>query len=421
MSRLNDDLSARWKLPLPIILFFVSGLIDDCALAVWGIFINIQTGNILMLANAALRLPVTHHPMSFTKALTSLLSFFVGSVFWTEFHRGYDKKGEHKLRRWKLTCSFLIQTLLCVVGAALCQAEIVSTRLIRGIHAPPPVEGVADWSAGSRLVDARSDNYLDLLPIGLLAFQGVEQLALSRYLDMPDLGTIAMTTIIYDTIKRAVELKREVFTILYRSSWHERQTWHELRGLLEKQIIRGSCMLFYALGACSAASVLHWSGHYHDGHLSGIGGALWIAVGLKGLLTITILVIVPKAKSTSPPNVALVTTVLESNQAHDKGLQFQRDSEGLIVIDEKHCSCLRRRHSTAELRCESHPSHQSLCRQSGASEKVGFECTDWHEETLRTVEPKAVTDSREVPGCEHRCTLCGHERLRWHDNPHGGD
>lgn len=267
MSRLNDNLSPRWKLVLPIILFFISGLVDDCALAVWGIFINIQTGNILMLANAALRLPVTHHPMSFTKALTSLLAFFMGSIFWTEFHRSYDKRGEHKLRRWKTTCSFLIQTLLCIVSAGLCQAEVVSTRLIRGIHAPPQVNGVADWSAGSKLVDSSSDNYLDLLPIGLLSFQGVEQLALSRYLDMPDLGTIAMTTITYDTIKRALELKREVSTVLCKNGWFRRLTWRKLRDLLDKQIVRGLCMLFYVLGACSAASVLHWSGHYHNGHL----------------------------------------------------------------------------------------------------------------------------------------------------------
>ena len=95
--------------------------------------------------------------------------------------------------RWYPSLSFLMQAACFSLAIGLVHAGIVSSR--------PAMSG--QFSSGSHRkgtvgVDLRLTNYVDLVPIGLLAFQSAAPMSLSRVLLLNHMPTIVLTTTYHD-------------------------------------------------------------------------------------------------------------------------------------------------------------------------------------------------------------------------------
>ena len=69
------------------------------------------TGNTIYLG---LGIIAPHEGIRWIKALTSILSFCLGSFFFARFHRAFSPK-----KRWVLISSYLLQTLLIALAALI--------------------------------------------------------------------------------------------------------------------------------------------------------------------------------------------------------------------------------------------------------------------------------------------------------------
>jgi len=135
----------------------------------------------------------------------------------------------------------------------------------------------------------RSDNYLDLLPIGLLAFEAAGQVCLSRVLSFSDLPTIAISTLYHDQIADSLYLTHDLK--LARETAQDsasepdgEQDGEKTKangyfqrlmlvngGRQKRQVYRTVCIVCLVVGATTGAQV----GRF------GAWAALWCAVGVK--------------------------------------------------------------------------------------------------------------------------------------------
>lgn len=155
------------------------------------------------------------------KSGTSLLSFCIGSFFFSRFHRFFSPK-----RRATLLASFTAQALLCVAAAA-----------------------IVTWGPGGY---GPNDIAWDVLvPIALVAFQACGQAVTSRALKFNALTSVVLTSIYCDLFSDAE---------LFRVDNVERNR-------------RLGAPIMLLLGALAGGMFAHseW----------GIAGALWTAAALK--------------------------------------------------------------------------------------------------------------------------------------------
>jgi len=130
-------------------------------------------GNTVFLALGASGQPVTA-PYQWVKCLTSIVFFLTGCFFFAQTRR-IDAK-----HRGTLAGSFFIQAVCIFIAAALVQAGVV----------PEPHGVIVDDNSHMR--------WIELLPLGFLAFQAGGQIVTSRLLGYNEVPTTVLTSVYCD-------------------------------------------------------------------------------------------------------------------------------------------------------------------------------------------------------------------------------
>ena len=145
----------------------VAGLCDSSAYNAWSCFVSMQTGNTIFLALGASGQPAAH-PDGWRRSLVSIALFFAGCLAFGATRR------LHPLQRRTLAASFALQALCVFAAAALVQAGVVPT------------------------VGATAQGSIEMLPLGLLAFQSGGQIVTSRLLGFNEVPTTVLTSVYCD-------------------------------------------------------------------------------------------------------------------------------------------------------------------------------------------------------------------------------
>lgn len=131
-----------------------------------------QTGNTIFVALGA-----SHQntkPYGWARSLCSIGCFVLGSLAFSRLSLLLGPT-----RRGALTASFLLQTCLVVVAAAIVQGGAVN-----GTVPQPSTTDVVRWS--------------ELAPIALLSFQSAAQIVSSRALGLGEVPTVVVTSLLCD-------------------------------------------------------------------------------------------------------------------------------------------------------------------------------------------------------------------------------
>lgn len=168
-SYFSADISLQHA-DLPIIACcLVSGLCDSSAYNAWTCFVSMQTGNTIFLALGASNQPASH-PYGWLKSFLSIIFFVLGCVFFA------NTRHFSPFSRGTLSLSFLLQGLCIFVAAALVQSHVVpSTDIENG-----------------------SVSFIELVPLGFLAFQSGGQIVTSRILGFNEVPTTVLTSVYCD-------------------------------------------------------------------------------------------------------------------------------------------------------------------------------------------------------------------------------
>lgn len=134
---------------------------------------NATPGNTIFLGLGASNQP-TSKPWGWLKSLVSILSFFFGAMIFSISMRSVGA-----LRRGTLFVSFLVQMLLIVIAVALIEADLI-----------PHTSTDAALDGGPL--------FLELIPIGLLAFQSAGGMTCSRALGYNEIPTVVLTSVYFD-------------------------------------------------------------------------------------------------------------------------------------------------------------------------------------------------------------------------------
>lgn len=204
-----------------------------------------EIGNTIFVALGVSGQPSSSPSFSWTKSLIAIVAFCLGALFFSNFHRRLSP-----LKRWVVISSFAIQTSLVITAASLVTVKVV-THSIRTVH-----EKADD---AQRVSVSAPFPWLDLLPIGLLAFQSAGQIVASRVLKYSILPTMVVTTLYADLMSDAHLLTA---------------------GLLEDP----------QRNRRAAAAVMLFAGAVLGGFLTkswiGEAGTLWIVAGIKGCMVL---------------------------------------------------------------------------------------------------------------------------------------
>jgi hypothetical protein len=130
------------------------------------------SGNTIFLALGASGQPLDK-PYGWVKSLLSIFCFLCGCVFFA------STRFIHPKARGTLMSSFIVQAICIVIAASLVQAHVV----------PEPI-GVSNL--GTEV------NFIELLPLGFLAFQSGGQIVTSRLLGFNEVPTTVLTSVYCD-------------------------------------------------------------------------------------------------------------------------------------------------------------------------------------------------------------------------------
>ncbi|KAJ5364914.1 uncharacterized protein N7496_010627 [Penicillium cataractarum] len=213
-----------------IVCGFVGGLVDGLSFNAWGSFSSMQTGNTVFIALGVSGQP-EYPAFLWAKSLIALTVFLLGNVLFIHLSRALKP-----LRRSTLVFSFGIQTAALIIAASIVQTGLVSPR-------PEDPRAPIQW--------------IQVLPISLLAFQAAGQICASRLLAFDEIPTVVLTTLLCDLL---------VDTNLYVRPWSANP----------KRNRRIAAFLALFLGAMTAGGLAR---------TTSIASSLWLAVALKGVIT----------------------------------------------------------------------------------------------------------------------------------------
>ncbi len=280
----NHELDMAWMGGVIITCFFTSGLIDAVAFNSWNCFVGMQTGmchfsllpldqvltliagNTIFAALGLGGLPTQAHKHQYVKSFVAIGSFCMGTLFFNVLHRfptGVQNSPTSR-KRMIFVLSFFIQTMLIVIAAALVTVGVVSNK--------PFVMG--QFSSGSHLVEDIDDdhmNWMDILPIVLLAFEAAGQVCLSRVLSLIELPTIVLSTLYHDWTGDLLGTRQ-----LWRQS-------SSLKDFVLVQSRRQNKRLFAIISLFLGGLV---GGEMYKSWV-GMAGALWLASFLKGCIVVS--------------------------------------------------------------------------------------------------------------------------------------
>lgn len=221
-------------------------------------------GNTIFAALGLGGLPYNAHDLQYVKSFIAIGSFCLGTMFFNILHRtptGFHNQPSSR-RRVVFALSFLVQTLLILVAAALVTSGVVSTQ--------PFVVG--QFSSGNESFEADADhrNYRDFIPIILLAFEASGQVCLSRVLAVIELPTIVLSTLYHDWTADLL---------------CTRNLWNQSSGVKDFVFVQGrrqhkrlACIIALFMGGVVGGEM-----YKSD---AGMAGALWFAVALKACIVV---------------------------------------------------------------------------------------------------------------------------------------
>ena len=209
-----------------LLCYVITGILDSAALFIWGSFVSMQTGNTVYLGLGISGLDETNR---WIKSLISISGFCIGSFCFAAFHRTFQPPPR---QRWVLSLSFAMQTVCLAIAATIVT-----------IHHQPDNQTTKDEAI----------NWKVALPMVLVAFQSSGQAVTSRVLQYRSLTSVVLTSIYCD-----------LFSYPGLSDPDE---WRRLGAVVG--FLLGTC-----LGGLWAKSEM------------GLSGALWTAVGGKGMISV---------------------------------------------------------------------------------------------------------------------------------------
>ncbi|KAL4820955.1 hypothetical protein BDW67DRAFT_75295 [Aspergillus spinulosporus] len=210
---------------------FVSGLVDGLSFNAWGSFSSMQTGNTVFIALGVSGQPA-YPAYLWAKSLIALTVFLIGNVIFIRVGRILGA-----CRRSSLVLSFGVQTICILVAAFLVQLEVVDPK-------PEDPRAPIQW--------------MQVLPISLLAFQAAGQITASRILKFDELPTVVLTTLLCDLL-----VDPELSAPLRTNGKRNRR-------------IGGFVALF--LGAMTAGGL---------SKVTEMAASLWFAMGIKLIITVS--------------------------------------------------------------------------------------------------------------------------------------
>ena len=193
-----------------------------------------QTGNTIFLALGASNQPLAR-PDGWLKSLTSIVLFMLGCALFARLMRalGHGHGGRTRLA---LAASFAIQALLMAVAAALASAVVVP--IPHGLVDPP----------------ASPPAFVELVPLGLLAFQAGGQIVASRVLGYSEIPTTVLTSVYCDLTSDA-------------------RLFATANGVRDRRAVCITCLLVGGI-----------VGGWISRSAAGLGTVLWVGAGLKCLI-----------------------------------------------------------------------------------------------------------------------------------------
>ena len=253
--RLTAEIDTKWGDIILIGCFFCAGLIDSTAFNIYGCFVSMQTGNTIFAALGVSGLPDNSPTFAWTKALMAIMCFIIGAFCFSTFHRLLSPR-----KRWVLIASFGLQCAMIITAAALVTTGVVSSKR----------QSLAEKDRQQNSKIDSTFPFLDLLPIGLLAFQSAGQVVASRVLKYTAMPTVVLTTLYTDLMMDTHLLTAGLFEDPQRN-----------------RRAASAIMLFVGavIGGVIAKSWL------------GFAGALWIGAFLKALMVLAWLLWKPLLES----------------------------------------------------------------------------------------------------------------------------
>ena len=219
---MNADVKKRRADLVLLSCYVITGILDSCAVSIWGSFVSMQTGNTVYLG---LGIADPEGSNRWIKSLMSIVFFCLGSFCFSRFHRYFGPK-----RRWVLVASFSVQMALISGAAAI------------------TTSGVSD--------EGNDLHWSILVPLALVAFQSCGQAVTSRALQYNSLTSVVLTSIYCDLFSDAK---------LFSLDNVERNR-------------RGAAPILLLIGAICG-------GIFSRSPL-GLSGALWTAVVLKAFIVL---------------------------------------------------------------------------------------------------------------------------------------
>ncbi|PYI19917.1 hypothetical protein BO99DRAFT_383859 [Aspergillus violaceofuscus CBS 115571] len=171
-SRLKQNIDSNYADLICVVLCFLTGLCDSSAFNAWSCFLAMQTGNTIVLGLGASNLP-RDAPYGWLKSLVSISSFLLGSFCFSRAGRLLGPT-----RRGTLFASFMVQVALIVIAVSLIQAGLIAQPDVNSTH--------------------QHHLLLDLIPIGLLAFQSAGSINSTRSLGYNEIPSVVITSVYFD-------------------------------------------------------------------------------------------------------------------------------------------------------------------------------------------------------------------------------
>ncbi|KAL4800594.1 hypothetical protein BDV19DRAFT_375796 [Aspergillus venezuelensis] len=170
---MKTNIDKRYTDIFLVLCGFVGGLVDGLSFNAWGSFSSMQTGNTVFIALGASGQP-SYPAYLWAKSLIAVTVFIVGNVLFIQVGRALGTR-----RRSTLILSFGVQTAAIFVAAMLVQLGVVDPK-------PEDPRAPIQW--------------MQVLPISLLAFQAAGQIVASRVLEYDELPTVVLTTLLCDLL-----------------------------------------------------------------------------------------------------------------------------------------------------------------------------------------------------------------------------
>lgn len=265
IHHLTQPLSPSHLSHLLLIFYFLTGILDSSAILTLGAFVSMQTGNTVYFGSGVMGPLITlmqkrhgegGNGDKWIRAGISMGSFCLGSWGFAKFHsffgarkkkkNGKDEKGEEIPKtRWLVLCSIFFQMVFLGIAAVVVPSSSSSSSSTTNIQ-------------GNR---QQQHFPLDLnLPITLalilISLQSAGQAFLSRIFGYNSLTSVVLTSLYLD-----------LFSDPHLFSHHHGEKFRRVAAVM--------CLLAGAMvGGCMV----------NFGLWGGLKGALWVAVGLKGVV-----------------------------------------------------------------------------------------------------------------------------------------